>query len=275
MAEPVARCRPFLGTFVEISGECESAIDAGFEAVARVHDLMSAHAPESDVSRINRFAHREAVAVDAWTATVLDRALFWWRHSGGLFDVVRAGFDAIRSGRLPVHENQPRPEAHSSAAILLDGGTVRLTNPAALDLGGIAKGLAVDQAVSAMKAAGAKAGFVNAGGDLAGFGPSPWPVDVRHPTLRHAVARIAVSNGALATSAVLPGGEASHLPDRDPHLLSATVCAPLAIDADALAKLLLSGVPVAHACLGSAAAEGMVLADDGSVTLVGAAAEAA
>ena len=275
MAEPVVRCRPFLGPFVEITADSAAAVSAGFESVARVHRLMSAHAPESDVSRINRFAHCEPVTVDVWTAAVLERALEWSRRSDGLFDVVRAGFDAVTNRRLPRHEDQPLPAKRSFHALVLDGVRVRLTSPAALDLGGIAKGYAVDRAIAAMKASGAKSGFVNAGGDLAGFGVAPWTVDVVHPTARRAVARIAVRNGAMATSAVLPGGEDSHLPDRDKRLLSATACAPLAVDADALATLLLSGAPVARDCLALARAEALLVASDGSIRRVGDAAEAA
>ena len=129
--------------------------------------------------------------------------------------------------RLPRHEDQPQPDKRSSDVIVLEGCAVRLTDPSSLDLGGIAKGFAVDRAVAAMKAAGGKSGLVNAGGDLAGFGATPWPVDIVHPTSRHVVARITVCNGALATSAVLPCGEDLHLPGRDKRLVSATACAGL------------------------------------------------
>src|ERR671933_2863876 len=105
------RCRPLLGTFVEIEADDGAAIDAGFAAVERVHRLMSAHEPDSDLSRINRFAHVKAVEVHGWTSIVLERALFWARESEGAFDPVAAGKSALEAGLLPPQADQPRPEA--------------------------------------------------------------------------------------------------------------------------------------------------------------------
>ena len=72
------RARPLLGTYVEIeangAADLERAVSAAFEAVARVHRLMSFHDAGSDVSRLNRRAACEPVSVDRWTATVLRQA---------------------------------------------------------------------------------------------------------------------------------------------------------------------------------------------------------
>src|SRR5438093_9932596 len=97
------RCRPLLGTFVELTADREDAIEAGFPAINQVHRLMSAHEPDSDVSRINRFAHLRAIEVHEWTARVLERALFWSKRSAGAFDVVRAGKAAVDRGLIPHH----------------------------------------------------------------------------------------------------------------------------------------------------------------------------
>jgi thiamine biosynthesis lipoprotein len=72
------RCRPLLGTFVEIDAESEIAIAAGFAAIERVHQLMSAHDPDSELSRVNRSAHRAPVAVSADTAEVIAWAVRSW-----------------------------------------------------------------------------------------------------------------------------------------------------------------------------------------------------
>src|SRR5438552_4284069 len=106
-----SRCRPLLGTLVEVTADREEAIEAAFAAVDKVHRLMSAHEPDSDVSRINRFAHLRRVEVHDWTARVIERALFWSKRSAGAFDVVRAGKAAVEDGRLPRHADQPQPDA--------------------------------------------------------------------------------------------------------------------------------------------------------------------
>jgi FAD:protein FMN transferase len=229
------RCRPLLGTFVEIEADSAAAVGAGFAAIERAHQLMSAHEQGSDVSRINRFAHRAPVEVDAWTGLVIERALFWSKQSGGTFDVVRAGKSAIEHGLLPRHPEQPVPEAGHWTWLEAQGASIRLLKPGCIDLGGIAKGFAVDQAVAAMRRAGASRGLVNAGGDLFGFGPEPWRVGVVEPHTRRPVVELAVRNGAIATSALV-GSSAEHL-QRSGQWISVTVRATHAIDADALTKI--------------------------------------
>jgi thiamine biosynthesis lipoprotein len=199
------RCRPLLGTFVEIDADRADAIAAGFGAIECVHRLMSAHDPDSDISRINRFAHREPVEVHAWTALVIERALLWSQASCGVFDVVRAGKTALRTGLLPRHADQPLPEASHWTWLELQGRSVRLHRAGCIDLGGIAKGFAVDRAVAAMRCAGASGGLVNAGGDLFGFGREPWAAAVVEPLTRRPAVELELRNEALATSAIIDG----------------------------------------------------------------------
>jgi thiamine biosynthesis lipoprotein len=261
------RCRPLLGTFVEIAADFEPAIDSAFAAVERVHRLMSAHERDSDLSRINRFGHSRQVAVDPSTARVLERALFWSKRSNGAFDVVRAGKIAIERGLLPRHADQPMPGAAHWTWLELQGSVVSLLQSACIDLGGIAKGFAVDRAIDALRAAGAKCGLVNAGGDLRGFGPHPWPVTVPNPMTGHPFATVQLRDGALATSAGLPAERAglsyAHLPDDSSGWVSVTVRASTACDADALTKIVWSkGMDAVHA-LRIAGANAFAIRPDG------------
>lgn len=264
------RCRPLLGTFVEITAASEAAIEAAFSVVARVHGLMSAHQPDSDVSRINRLAHREPVRVDRWTRVVLERANMWSKRSDGAFDVVRAGRAALQRGRIPRHPGQPLPVASHWQALKLEGDEVRFSKPACIDLGGIAKGLAVDGAVRALRRAGAAAGLINAGGDMAGFGDVAWPVYVVDPVTRRPRIEISLCNQALATSALVAAISGAHSGDhligRDERWISATVCAPAAVDADPLAKIVLSRTGFVARCLATAGARALRIGADGVVT---------
>ena len=69
----IRRCRPLLGTFVEITARggderlLARGIEAGFDTVAQVNRLMSFHDPMSDVSRMNREAFPKGVSVHPWT----------------------------------------------------------------------------------------------------------------------------------------------------------------------------------------------------------------
>ena len=92
------RARPFLGTIVDIQARAPNdftvmrGIEDAFDAVARVHRLMSFHDPESDVSRLNRDAHRQSVTVDKWTWDVLRAAQKFSDESNGAFDVTDRPF---------------------------------------------------------------------------------------------------------------------------------------------------------------------------------------
>jgi thiamine biosynthesis lipoprotein len=257
------RCRPLLGTSVEVTADDERAIEAAFAAVERVHRLMSAHEQDSDVSRINRFAHVRPVEVHDWTAQVIERALFWSERSEGAFDVVRAGKAALERGLLPRHADQPQPEAAHWTWLEIQSASVRLLKPGCIDLGGIAKGFAVDRAVDALREEGCESGLVNAGGDLRGFGREPWPVTIVHPFSRRPVVSIDIGSEALATSAGLAaaGGQLSfdHLGGTNARWVSISVVTPNACDADALTKILWNSPADAHQILAGADARAIAI----------------
>ena len=241
---------------------------------------MSAHDPDSELSRVNHDAHRHPVAVSEWTAEVIECALGWSRASEGRFDIVRAGHFALRRGGLPRHDDQPLPDADADwTTVQIRNREVTLSRPAYLDLGGIAKGFAVDRAIDALRTAGATRGFVNAGGDLRGFGDSSWPVSVVDPLSRRPLLKVELLDMALATSAGIAGDDGSlsfdHLPGRNPRWVSVTVRAPLACDADALTKIAWSGVAGTADLFRDAAAEAFAIRADGQVEVIGVEAQVA
>src|SRR5215208_2274390 len=104
----IRRCRPMLGTFVEIQGcgtngaELEDAVEAAFLAIAGVQRLMSFHDPESEVSRMNRDACYKRVRVHSWTWRVLESAQEFSRNTYGIFDITMAG-QLVKWNYLPSH----------------------------------------------------------------------------------------------------------------------------------------------------------------------------
>src|SRR6266851_1934957 len=175
----VRRARPLLGTLVEITvggstpPRAAPAIEAAFAAVERVHRLMSFHEAASDVSRLNRCAAREPVAVDPWTFAVLRESLELSRISDGAFDVT-VGSELVRWELLPPpgEAGPSKGEGAGSWADLelLPLRRVRFRRPLIIDLGGIAQGFAVDRAIEPLRTAGMPWAVVNAGGDLRVFG---------------------------------------------------------------------------------------------------------
>jgi len=261
------RSRPLLGTYVEITADSSGIVEAGFAAVERIQALLSAHDPKSELSRINCLAHRQDVEVSAETFAVLERATHWWRSSGGVFDVVAAGERSLAEARIPRHSAQPRPAERDFRIVTLDGRKVQLAGPACLDLGGIAKGYAVDEAVRAMRRCGADRGLVNAGGDLYGFGAEPWSIVVVDPRTRRPVVDVLLHDEALATSACIDGSSA-HLP-AGADWLSVTVRAPNACDADALTKIVWAAPANVEELLRGAGAHAFGIRPDGRIEEVG------
>ncbi len=200
----VRRARPLLGTLVEISvrgaDDPEAAIDSAFAAIGEVHALMSYHDPASEVSRLNRQAHRRPVRVHSATFEVLRAALALSQRSGGAFDVSIAP-ELERQGLLP------RVRGRGAAGTWRDiecapGRRVRFHRPLRIDLGGIAKGYAVDRACEVLRRHGIHSALVNAGGDLRVVGSTPWPIVVRHPARPGTLLPLCdLADGAVATSA--------------------------------------------------------------------------
>ena len=287
----VRRARPLLGTFVEIEvhgaapATVEAAIEAAFGTIARVHDLMSFHKPESDLGRLNRLAGAKPVRVDLWTLQVLRTAMDLHRCSGGAFDVTVAPF-LQQMGLLPGKDDKgplipTRMDASKEEDIeLLPDRRVRLTSAdTRIDLGGIAKGFAVDRAIETLRSHGIAGALINAGGDLAAFGPYPWHIGIRDPRdPRHLLCRVELRNAAIASSGGCfdpfgssePIGTAvidsrSRTPARE--IAGTTVRASSCMLADALTKVMMVRGCSAHAVLTHYAADAMLVFADGAVRM--------
>jgi FAD:protein FMN transferase len=281
------RARPLLGTFVEVavagvsSARSEAAIFAAFAAVSQVHALMSFHEEESDVSRLNRAGAGHGIAVHDWTLQVLRTAADLQRRSKGLFNIAVA--PVLQTlGLLPRGAEGSQP-AGTRAAIgdafdVLPDGRVRMRRRGArIDLGGIAKGFAVDRAVDALRAHGVPTGLVNAGGDLAAFGADAHTIYIRDPRDPAALtSRVDLRDQGLASTAgrVDPFGSRDVLDCAviDPRsgapvrgVRGATVRAPSCMIADALTKVVMIAQEDAGPLLDHYGASAIFVACNGEV----------
>jgi thiamine biosynthesis lipoprotein len=268
------RARPLLGTLVEIAVEglgtdtdLHAAIDAAFARIGQVHALMSYHDPDSDLSRLNRDALRVPQRVDAHTYRVCEAALKIASLSDGAFDPTVA--PRLESFELLPPSQLPWDRSASWRDIELCGGEqVRFHRPLRVDLGGIAKGYAVDLAVSELQRFHLESVLVNAGGDLRIAGRRPQFVHIRHPQRPLQSAHtLALQDAALATSAAYFSrrGAISALvnarsgrPYVGDRSISVRACECMA--ADALTKVVLfAPESVASACLAAHAAQAYIL----------------
>ena len=287
-SDKVRRARPLLGTFVEIEAagaaksKMDAAIDAAFEAVAQVHRLMSFHEDDSDVSRLNREAWLRPVKVDAGTFRVLEAAVELHRRSKGIFDIAIAA-TLQNMGLLP------RPDGDPPAAVdgrlfdsieLLEDLMVRFGHrDVRIDLGGIAKGFAVDRALEVLRGFGLASGLVNAGGDLAAFGREPQTIHIRHPCdPRRLMCRVEITDEALASTArrfdLLSSAETTGSAIIDPAtgkptdvIDGATVRAGSCMMADALTKIVMICGTEAIEWLELHNASALLISSDGDVRI--------
>jgi FAD:protein FMN transferase len=188
-----------------------SAIDAVIAEMHRVDALMSTFKPESQLSKVNRDAAAGPVKVDPELAGLIARALEFSEMSGGAFDITYASVGYLYDYRERRHPTEAQIEAALPAinwrhvAVDREASTVRFLRPGVrVDLGGIAKGHAVDACIAILAQRGITNATVTAGGDSRILGDRrgrPWIVGIRHPDDRdRVIARIPLEDAAISTS---------------------------------------------------------------------------
>jgi thiamine biosynthesis lipoprotein len=189
----------------------ERCAEQVFNEMRRIDALMSPYKPDSELSRINQQAAKGALQVSEEMFNLLKKSLQMSQLSNGAFDITFSSVGHLYDYRK--HIKPSEQEIQQSLAginyrhVLLDDSnhSVRFTQPGVLiDLGGIAKGYAVDNGIAILVACGIKGGLVSAGGDsriLGDRGNRPWMMGIRHPRKKDAVAVVLpLSNTAISTS---------------------------------------------------------------------------
>ena len=242
----------------------EEAAVAALDVVDRLEAQLSVYRDDSEVTRLNRTAHDEAVEIEPRLFALLAQAMDIYTQTGGAFDITAAPLTKAwgfyrRLGRFPAQEEIDAAIAHvGSDALAFDQarGAVRFSKPGLeINLGAIGKGYALDRAAEILCERGA-ADFVIHGGLSsvlargARAGRDHWSVAVRHPLRpEQRLAEMRLRDRSLGTSGSAnqffhhQGRRFGHV--LDPRTgwpaegaLSATVLAPTAAEADALATAL-------------------------------------
>ena len=263
-AEWLYREEVIMGTrcAVEIWATDRKAGDAAIEAVLadmrRIDALMSTYKPDSEISRVNDGAAKAPVAVTAELFGLLQTAMQYSGLSKGAFDITYASVGYLYDYRQHFH---PDEKAIATALPTVDYRQLRLDavrrtvafgKPGMrIDLGGIAKGYAVDRGIQILKDRGFTHAMVNAGGDTRVSGDrfgKPWIVGIRHPDRKDEIAmRIPLVDAAFSTSGDYEryfdegGVRYHHIIDpktgRSPHAVrSVTIIASNATRTDGLSK---------------------------------------
>lgn len=222
-----SRVEFLMDTVVEIKvyhrskAEAEEAIDSSMEEMRRVEQKMSLFLPGSEVSRINEQAllkkAKGSLLAEGWTP-VSDELFSLLGESVRLSELTKGCFDItiyplwriwkFEGENLEVpdkEEIEKELQLVDYKNIVIENGKIKFVKKyMGIDLGGIAKGYAVDAAVSVLKKKNITSAMVNAGGDMYVLGRKqgkPWRIGIRHPRREGEIlGTIKVEDKAIVTS---------------------------------------------------------------------------
>jgi thiamine biosynthesis lipoprotein len=169
----------------------QAAMDAVLEEMHRVDQRFSPWLAESELSRINARAAAEPQRLSEELAFILERALFYSQLTQGAFDITFASLGRHYDFRA---KQQPTPQERERLLSAIDfkqlnfdrdAGRLSFRDPdLSIDLGGIAKGYAVDRAIALLREEGVSHAAVSAGGDSRVLGDRrgrPWMIGIKKP----------------------------------------------------------------------------------------------
>lgn len=181
------------------------------QEMRRIEQLMSPYIEASELSRINREAARSPVSVSKELFELIKTSLYFSELTDGAFDITFASVGYLYDYRARKKPDSEQVEAHIGKVnyrhIVLDDTqtSVAFAEPGVrIDLGGIAKGYAVQSCVDYLQSRGVTNALVNAGGDSFVLGDKrgrPWVISVKHPRDQsRALVRLPLADVAISTS---------------------------------------------------------------------------
>jgi len=178
--ETIERVQYQMGTYgrVQIYEGNNKDVDAAFAKIAELDNLLSDYNPKSEISEVNKMAGVGPVKVDPQVIQVLELAKTVASETDGVFDptigaltigVYRFGRESDTKHSLADIDNAKSLVNYKD--LIINGQSVYLKNKGMMiDLGGIGKGYAVEEAVRVLRARGIKSGVVSLSGDIKVFG---------------------------------------------------------------------------------------------------------
>jgi thiamine biosynthesis lipoprotein len=264
LAEWYQQQRDIMGTRVSVelwhaetavAAECSQRV---FAEMDRINALMSSYLDSSELTFINNNAAIAAVEISDELALLVEKSIYFSEISQGAFDITYASIGYAYDYRK---RQQPSDQSIAKKLPAIDYHHIELANnrirfnhnAVRIDLGGIAKGYAVDRAADIIRQCGISKAMVSAGGDSRILGDRvgrPWIIGIQHPRDPAGIAlRLPLSDSAVSTSGdyerfFIDNGKRVH------HIInpstgrsataswSATVTGPDAMTTDALSTTL-------------------------------------
>ncbi|MCF6235871.1 MAG: FAD:protein FMN transferase [Gammaproteobacteria bacterium] len=216
-AEWLSREESIMGTVVQVElwhdqkEQAHQAIQAVIDEMHRIDRLMSPYKPDSELSKINNLAGRQTVVISDEMMNLIQRSLQFSERTQGAFDITFASVGNLYDYRNKI---KPEPSRLSNKLPAINYRHIKI-DPAKktiyfnqkyvqIDLGGIAKGYAVDRAITLLSDRGITSAIVTAGGDSRILGDKrgrPWMVGIRDPrNKQELVAALPMTDAAISTS---------------------------------------------------------------------------
>src|ERR1035437_7710616 len=240
----------------------EAAVDAAFDEVRRLDEMLSNYRADSEWSDVNRHAAEKPVHLSPELFQLVAAWVEYSRESDGAFDITVGPLMKVwgfykGSGHLPHRAEVRGAMAHVGwQNILLDptNNTVRFAKEGVeIDPGGIGKGYAVDKMVEILKQDGITSALVSASGSsIYGIGAPPnepgWKIKIRDPKdASKTAAEVVLHDNSLSTSGnyekffFAEGKMYSHIMDPrtgypSEGMLAVSVVSPRTIDSEAWCK---------------------------------------
>ncbi len=267
--EKATNTRIAMGTIVNITFlyepgcDHEKIMDEAFNEITRLSALMNHYDKNSEISRLNRYGHIENA--DPQFVNVVNSALEFNRLTKGAFDitilpVIELFKDSFHEGKVPQEDEiKETLKIVGSDKIVVEGRNIKLKKTGMkITLDGLAKGYIVDMVSEVLLSRGIENHLINAGGDIKTSGTRqdgrPWKVAIQDPARKdNHLDVIELSNASVATS-----GNYENYFDAEKifhHIAnpktgfspvlnsSASIIAPTAMEADALATALMVMAP--------------------------------
>lgn len=171
--------------------QAQQLIQAVVDEMNRIDRLMSPYKEQSELSKINRIAHQAPLQITQEMFELLEKSEHFSKLTRGAFDISFSSVGYLYDYREKIKPNQQQiaelKQAINYRKIILDKAKQTVffkDSRIKIDLGGIAKGHAVDQCIGILQAAGVTNAYVNAGGDSRLLGRKNnrlWYIGIKHP----------------------------------------------------------------------------------------------
>ncbi|MEW6009524.1 MAG: FAD:protein FMN transferase [Candidatus Omnitrophota bacterium] len=205
----LTRTKFFMGTIVEVTVPNQEAAKIVFDEFKALEEKLSHFNPNSEIAKLNT---QGEIAADPQLVRLIKKSLEVSKASSGAFDVSCAPLVDI--WKKAIQEKKEPNKLDIKKALSLVGwqniyldkqsGIIKLKKGMKIDLGAIAKGFAVDEAITKLKEAGVKSALINAGGNSYCLGTKagrPWNIGLINPRKTNEIIKtFSLSDKAIATS---------------------------------------------------------------------------